>query len=433
MFAVLGLALTVLAVGAVAVAPAGAEEVGEDPTSRGSATSTSVSPTETPSDVPSEMPSEPASETTPPGDSVIEITDATFRWGVNHEANTAAYNPGTYNFFSAGKLPDPGRANQLVPRGDWKQRSGNVSVEKWNARSSQWARATWQGLRTDTTGSPLIVGGDSQHHLVFAGGTGELDPDAATAHVEWQGSATVVFYSGYSFFYLSDPVLDVAGGRGTVSALVSGFAATRDGSGWQLLPEQRLVVARLSAKSLLDKDGFTVAPDYAKVAVEVTEAAQKRDEVGWGAFPQQFVTYMERLGIGSFWYSSGGAADARKSPLPVTVAYEPGSVDVPTPTASPTEVPTVENTAPTAPSPTAPVPRMPVPAILDPPLPPADVVGDNVVLTAARPVTPELRLVGASAEPATESPSRAWMWLSGTALLLLTAALTLVPLSPRRN
>ncbi|HRD15133.1 MAG TPA: hypothetical protein PLI79_25095, partial [Mycobacterium sp.] len=60
------------------------------------------------------------------------------------------------------------------------------------------------GLGTPTAGT------FSHHRFALSGGTGELDVEAGTAHVEWDGDVTVLYYSVMSMFHISDPVLDVA-------------------------------------------------------------------------------------------------------------------------------------------------------------------------------------------------------------------------------
>ena len=41
----------------------------------------------------------------------------------------------------------------------------------------------------------------------------------------------------------------------------------------------------------------------------------------WGGWPQSFVNFQQATGLGSYWYSSGGAADDEKPQDPVTVGY----------------------------------------------------------------------------------------------------------------
>ena len=157
------------------------------------------------------------------------IDGVALRWGVNNESSNRAFAPRTYNFFSAGQVPDPGKGGTTLPRSGWHQKSGDVAIEKWNG--SAWKPATWAGLSTDSSGAELgspTAGTFSNHRFVFAEGVGTVDLAAGTAHVAWDGDVTVLYYSGMSFFTISDPVLDVADGRGTLTATVSGYASSVD-------------------------------------------------------------------------------------------------------------------------------------------------------------------------------------------------------------
>ena len=49
------------------------------------------------------------------------------------------------------------------------------------------------------------------------------------------------------------------------------------------------------------------------------QTQQDRTGDGWGAWPQPFVDFQVQTGLGSYWYSSGGAADPHKAPDPVVV------------------------------------------------------------------------------------------------------------------
>ncbi len=49
---------------------------------------------------------------------------------------------------------------------------------------------------------------------------------------------------------------------------------------------------------------------------------QNRTTPGWGSWPEEFVGFQLETGLSSYWYSSGGAADPKKPPLPLTVDFE---------------------------------------------------------------------------------------------------------------
>ena len=96
-----------------------------------------------------------------PTTTAVQLDDAVLRWGVNNESSNRAYAPRTYNFFSAGRVPDPGEGGETIPQGRWKQAAGDVQIQKWNG--SAWRKATWAGLSTDSDGNPL--GSPTAGHL----------------------------------------------------------------------------------------------------------------------------------------------------------------------------------------------------------------------------------------------------------------------------
>lgn len=399
-----GLVAWLVALATLVVTPARADETPTEPATTEPATTEPAT-------------TEPTTET---------LTDAVLRWGVNDESNTAAYNPGTFNFLVAGKIPDPGQGGQQVPESQWQQRSGNVEVEKWDAGASTWTDATWAGLRTDSTGAALRIGTSSNHQLVFGKGTGTLDRAAGTARIAWQGSATVVFYSGLSFFYLSDPVLEVADGRGTVTATLSGFGSAQDDpTRWVAVPPAVVTIATLPQVSL-GADGFSVDPAYRGVGVDLAAGAQVRTGQHWGAFPQAWVAFMEPLGTAAFWYSSGGAADPNKIAAALSVAFDARRAVVPTPTVATSTPPKVTNGAPPPPTPSATAAGNPASAaapVVVPPAAAAVPAPEQALL--ARPGT-DLRPASARTGPSTDAV-RSWPWWGGGALLLLAAGALVVP------
>lgn len=261
--------------------------------------------------------------------SVLDISNAQLRWGVNNESNNAAFAPGTHNFFSAGKIADPGRGGVALTEPGWSQKTGNVSIEKWNGTA--YAAATWAGLRTDAAGTPInsaMAGRFSGHQLVFDGGSGTLDPDADDARIAWDGDATILYYSGYTFFYVSDPVLEVDGGQARVTATLSGFATSMDDvvSGnpnpkWEPVAPRTATIADLGTVDLkADDRGFTLEPAYE--GVDVGHPGQVKSGEGWGSFPSSFIAFQEVAGAAPYWFTSGGSADRFKKPLPLSVSYD---------------------------------------------------------------------------------------------------------------
>ncbi|NYD68232.1 immunoglobulin domain-containing protein [Agromyces atrinae] len=257
------------------------------------------------------------------------IDDAVFRWGVNAESNARAFAPGTWNFLSAGVVPKESAAD-LVVESDWRQSDGAVSIEKRQADDT-FAAATWLGLRTDKNGTTTTTGNglNSGHEVVIGGGTGTIDPDAGTASISWTGSFSVVYYSGMTQFWVKNPHLEVAeDGTGTVTATLGGWGSSmEDPELFVTLDEAPgTVIAQLS-DVVVDESGITVQPDYLGVVTDV-EGQTAPGSPNHGSFPQSFVDFQKLTGQNSYWFSSGGAADARKVPTPITVAYDASAPEV---------------------------------------------------------------------------------------------------------
>lgn len=359
---------------------------------------------------------------------------ATLRWGINNESSNRAYAPDTYNFFSAGLAPNPGSGGRTIEQSAWSPSSGAVRIEKWDGTS--WRPATWEGLSTDSSGAPLgapAAGTFSNHSFVFGSGTGTVDVAAGTAHVAWDGDVTVLYYSGMSFFYLSDPVLDIAGGTGTLTATLSGFASSVDDpTQWAKVPPAQVTLADLPSVTLTET-GFTATPAYGDVAT--------------GSFPASFVAYMDRLGSAAFWKASGAATDPFKVPLPLTVAFDESvAPPTPTPSAAPTKKPTpVENPIVEPPKPTAtvtvtarPAPAPAPASVAAPPPAPAPPTAAAVPAAAAAQLPAATQLVAVRSEVAPtghDEPAvgSARLWWAGGVLLLLAALLLAVPSVPRNR
>ena len=252
------------------------------------------------------------------------VDDAVFRWGLNAEANAAAFAPGTVNLLSAGIVTADSAADRVTAT-NWKQSDGNTRILKKQADGS-YAAATFAGLRTDANGTTLTSGNglSSGHVAEIAGGIGTIDVDAGTATIQWTGSFTSAFYSGMTRSWITDPKLTVASdGTGTVTATLGGYGTSMDDPDKfePLAPATNVVIATLTGVDVTPT-GFTVTPDYLgrTVALPAGSVAQVTTGASAGAFPQPFVDFQIATGQGPYWYSSGGAADARKPASALTVA-----------------------------------------------------------------------------------------------------------------
>ena len=80
-----------------------------------------------------------------PSPRVVQLDDAVLRWGLNNESSNRAYAPRTYNFFSAGRGPRPGRGRRRrCRRPSGSSRPARSQIQKWDG--SAWRKATWAGL-----------------------------------------------------------------------------------------------------------------------------------------------------------------------------------------------------------------------------------------------------------------------------------------------
>jgi hypothetical protein len=271
--------------------------------------------------------------TSPAEAAPLTISDAELRWELNKESTAGAFAPGTWNLFSAGRLGNPGQGGQTLSSADqgatwgngaaagWRSTDGNVTIDDLQADGS-WAPTTWQGTRTNATGATVNTSGTTSDNVVsIAHGTGTLDPATDSGTIAWDGDFTVVYYSGMSYFHVSDPRLTLTNGTGTVTATLGGYASSMDDTSvWNALPETTVTLADVTDVDVTDA-GLTVTPRY--LGVKVTPPAGSSDQVtsgsSAGSFPQSFVDFQGKVGTASYWYSSGGAADVRKPTTPLHV------------------------------------------------------------------------------------------------------------------
>ena len=273
--------------------------------------------------VPAEAgPAKPSS----PAAKKVQVKGAKFLWGLSNESSNRGYAPNTYNFFSAGKIKNPGKS-RTIRKGEWTLRTKRVVIQKRKPNGT-YKVATWKGLRTRPNGKPLgapTAGTFSHHRVKINAGKGTANPKTNSATVNWKGKFTVLYYSGYTFFYVSNPTLTVKRGRGTVKATLGGYGTSRnDPSQWVKLPNKRVTIANLKGVKVT-KRGITTRPKYRHVKYNPPKGApgskQVRTGKNWGSWPRAFVNYQQRTGQHSYWYSSGGATDAFKRALPLTVRF----------------------------------------------------------------------------------------------------------------
>ena len=396
------------------------------------------------------------------GTEPFTVTGAQLRWGINQESNNRAFAPGTHNFFSAGIVRDPGRGGTTIAQADWRAEDGNVRIEKQQPDSS-YALATWGGLGTAPDGTEIASptsGVFSNHQVVLGAGSGTVDPATGFADIAWSGSFTVLYYSGMSFFTVTDPRLTVTPERAQLTATLGGFASDmEDQSTWVPLPPTDVVLADLPRNEvdLTSATGFAATPAYLGVgwSPPADEAAQV-DGTWKGAFPASFLDFLSSAGTAGYWYSTGGSTDRFKPALPLTVSWAGAPVATPaasptkptkTPTRTPTKSPTTRPTKSPSTSPTAtptprattaaPTPRSTpaaLPVVQAPP--PSSGSGEVQAAPVAAPLAVQPVLVPAQQAPplpaagaAAPDPEPHALWLLGCVLLLGALATTLISTS----
>lgn len=280
----------------------------------------------------------------------ISVSDAQLRWGLNQEVTSGAFFGGC-NFLSAGRAGNTGSSRVWTEQdGFYSAEEGNTRIEKPLA-SGAWVTDAWATKCQGTDGAPVGTSATERGtgaQAVLDGGVGTIDAGKREANIAWTGSFTVAMYGGMSYWSVSDPVLNVADGKGTLRAVVSGYAADRnDSTSWSPVPEQTVTLASLPNVALGEK-GIITQPAYLKVQAERVDPAQDRNSTNlyWGAFPQDFLDFQGATGQGAYWYSSGGLRDPAKVASTLYISY---SADLPVATPE-TEPAPPATAAPAAPS-----------------------------------------------------------------------------------
>lgn len=265
----------------------------------------------------------------------VLLSGAVLEWSVNDESNTGAFN-GQCNFMSGGI------SDGMAPT--YRATDGDATVLKRTAAGTHAPVSDYATRCKDANGTTVTAGGTARlgQKVVYANGTGTMDPATGEVDLRWTGTFSINFYGQLTPFWFTDPhlVLD-ADGNGRVTATIGGYSSSIDNPDVRELidPITDVEIATLRGVASDNEDGFVVTPTYLGVQVEGADSPQIRAFPGWGSWPVSYVRAMERLGMGSYWYTSGGAADARKPPAPLTVAYGTGVAPTTTTTAPTTTQP----------------------------------------------------------------------------------------------
>ena len=261
----------------------------------------------------------------------VNVSDAVFSWGINAESGAGAYYPGSCNFLSAGVSGDAGKADvwskeDAEAKKLFSPEEGNVKILRPTADGGTQP-ITWdnkcqtpEGERVNTYNGETAK--RSGNFVEISGGKGTIDAETKSGTIEWEGSFTVVYYSGFTYWSVSNPKLEVKNGKGKITGTFSGYGADMaDLSKWEKLkPVEGTIADFGNNKVELDENGFTVTPDYE--GVDSGQPDQNKEKDGWGSFPKSWVDFNVLTGQAQYWYSSGGAADPRKKPTALTVKYK---------------------------------------------------------------------------------------------------------------
>jgi hypothetical protein len=303
----------------------------------------------------------------------VTLRGAVLEWSVNDESNTGAFN-GQCNFMSGG-ISDGSS-------GTYRAIDGGATVLKRTAAGTDAPISDYATRCKDANGTTVTAGGSARlgQKVRYSGGTGTLDPATGETTISWSGTFSLNYYGSLVPFWFSDPVLRVdSSGNGTITATVGGYASSIDDPDVRELiePIPGVEIATLRGVQGANLDGFVATPVFDGVQVDATESPQIRVLPGWGSWPVSHVRAMERLGLGAFWYTTGGAADVRKPAAPVVVAYGTGTAPTTT-TAPPTTVPPTTPPPTTVPPTSAAPTTVPTPGGVDVPTSPSAGVLSNV-------------------------------------------------------
>lgn len=264
------------------------------------------------------LPDAARAETTP-------VNGVNLSWQVNEETGGGAFYGGCH-FLSAGTVGDAGSsrvwsaddASQL-----YRTSSGNVTITKPDA-SGKHVEPTWETRCKDANGNTVNgrPGSTTGNRVNISGGTGQIDPATGDGTIQWQGSFSIVYYGGMTYWSITNPKLELKGGTGRLTGTASGIGADmEDPSRWEVIPTRDIDLATISNPVSLKAGVTQIDTDYAGVRISGNSnlAPQDTSGAGWGSFPQSWVDYNVLTGQSSYWYHSGAPADPKKQSKPLIV------------------------------------------------------------------------------------------------------------------
>lgn len=320
-----GAAIAVTALGAVACVP---EQPAGPPrttttTVPGATTTTTTRPTTTTTAPATTTTAAPTTTTTAPNP-VRSVTNARLTFQLNNESDQVSHS-GAPNYWAAGahatgQTKYVGTAGNVTVQRLWQNQP--VTVGTGNATWANRTRAA-DGVTTATQGNALTYG----YRAVLTGGTGTVNSNTGAATIQWTGTFTVNYYGGLVPFWISNPRLVVAAnGTGTLTGTLQGIGSDIDDQTQQtpIGPVNNVTLAEFTGLNG-GTTGFTSTPKFLGVTAPSGLATPQipaglSSPAWWGSYPASYVNFMEQMGLGSFWYSSGSRDDSKPS-LPVSVAY----------------------------------------------------------------------------------------------------------------
>jgi len=256
------------------------------------------------------------------------VHDATLAWRLNDEANIGTFN-GECNYMSAGRSDGTVDTYAATDR--------SAAVTKLDASGADVPIADYATRCLDSAGAAVTpFRGHLGQTMRFSDGTGTVDRAAGTATIQWSGAVTVNFYGGLVPFWIEDPRLEVhPDGTAELTARLGGFASSMDDPTVRtpIDPVDDVVIARMVDVDVASS-AFTATPLYDGVTYE-GDPPQLRVLDGWGSWPAPLVDFHTATGLASYWYSTGGASDARKAPAPITVQWAGATAPTTTTTVAP--------------------------------------------------------------------------------------------------
>jgi hypothetical protein len=248
------------------------------------------------------------------------VAHASLIWGLTGTSQGAAH-AGGCDYFIAGTSDGTAAGYKTV--------DGNVYIVK------QSSGGTLSPV-TERNRCSVSDGTSIGQRMYFSGGVGQREADGS-AQIAWTGSATVNAYGGLVPWFIKDPVLRVdADGNGTVKATVGGFASSMANPEVKepLDPRPDVTIATIAGADVSDPASLRVTPVYSGVDYfplqgdgtransSVISPSMKDSDPGWGSWPEPFVDFQYATGLSTYWHTSGGSADAKKPPMPLTVTYD---------------------------------------------------------------------------------------------------------------